>query len=32
LLLVGVYVLLVRRQEELTRAGRAWVEGVSRWG
>jgi hypothetical protein len=32
LLMVGVYVLLERRQEELARAGRAWVERVSSWG
>jgi hypothetical protein len=32
LVLVGVYVLLERRQEELARAGRAWVERVSSWG
>jgi len=32
LLLVGVYVLLERRQEQLARAGRAWVERVSGWG
>ncbi|HEU5098896.1 MAG TPA: hypothetical protein VFU22_07755 [Roseiflexaceae bacterium] len=32
LLMVGVYVLLERRQEELVRAGRAWVQRVSSWG
>jgi len=32
LMLVGVYVLLERRQEQLARAGRAWVERVSGWG
>jgi len=32
LLLVGAYVLLERRQEQLARAGRAWVERVSGWG
>jgi hypothetical protein len=32
LLLVGFYVLLERRQEQLARAGRAWVERVSGWG
>jgi hypothetical protein len=32
LLMVGFYVLLERRQEELVRAGRAWVERVSSWG
>jgi hypothetical protein len=32
LLLVGLYVLLERRQEQLARAGRAWVERVSGWG
>nr|MDQ2996303.1 hypothetical protein [Chloroflexota bacterium] len=32
LLLVGTYVLLERRQEQLARAGRAWVDRVSGWG
>ena len=32
LVLVAVYVLLERRQEQLARAGRAWVERVSQWG
>jgi len=32
LVLVGIYVLLERRQEQLARAGRAWVERVSGWG
>ncbi len=31
LLLVGVYVLLERRQEQLARAGRLWVERISGW-
>ncbi len=31
LLLVGAYVLLERRQEQLTRAGRAWIERISGW-
>ena len=31
LLLVGVYVLLERRQEQLARAGRAWVERLRGW-
>jgi hypothetical protein len=31
LLLVGVYVLLERRQQELARAGRALIERVSSW-
>jgi hypothetical protein len=31
LLLVGAYVLLERRQEQLTRAGRAWVERIRGW-
>ncbi len=32
LLLVGVYVLLERRQERLLRTGRIWFERVSSWG
>ncbi|MFP4440760.1 MAG: SCO7613 C-terminal domain-containing membrane protein [Chloroflexaceae bacterium] len=32
LLLVGVYVLLERRQEQLVRTGRIWFERVSSWG
>jgi len=31
LLLVGIYVLLERRQQELARAGRALIERVSSW-
>jgi hypothetical protein len=31
LLLVGAYVLLERRQEQLARLGRAWVERISGW-
>ncbi|HEY3229386.1 MAG TPA: hypothetical protein VGJ87_09200 [Roseiflexaceae bacterium] len=31
LLLVGAYVLLERRQEQLARAGRAWVERLRGW-
>ena len=30
--LVGLYVLLERRQEQLVQAGRAWIERVSTWG
>lgn len=32
LLMVGIYVLLERRQEQLAQVGRAWVERVSGWG
>jgi hypothetical protein len=31
LTLVGLYVLLERRQEQLVRAGRIWIERVSAW-
>ncbi len=31
LLLVAAYVLLERRQEQLARAGRAWIERISGW-
>jgi hypothetical protein len=32
LVLVGVYVLLERRQEQLARAGKQWAERINSWG